>query len=113
MDESDNINVVMDFFRQIDTNNVSDFKSAECSVDYKTDNNEYSFYGNYNVNVNTGNRDYYSVSIDGINVNKYHTEFRTNYQNFKFNGKSLIINGVAMGKNFNKYKIEITPISNV
>ncbi|GEM_PF-5316023 len=103
------LDAINQFFYAIKTSNTcSGIKTHDCQVTYRTDIDSFNFIS-CPVTVNINNKDYYSVYIEGLNSNDYHTEFQSDYQNFWFdkNTQRLIIIGKANNKQFSEYQIEI------
>lgn len=117
MDKMENFNVIKQFFDLMgNSNKPLEHKTCECSVTYKTYNDKSDFIKGFTkklpVSVNISNRNFYSVYIEELDSDKYHIEFRSNYQDFSFDpsSKALTVEGIANGKKFAKYKVGISII---
>lgn len=113
MNKTENFDVIKQFFDLMgNSNKPLEHKTCECFIIYKTYNDKFDFIKKLPVSVNISNRDFYSVSIEDLDSDNYHIEFRSNYQNFSFNPSSetLVIKGIANGKKFSRYKVEISII---
>lgn len=113
MDKTENFDVIKQFFDLMgNSNKPLEHKTCECFIIYKTYNDKFDFTRKLPVSVNISNKDFYSVYIEDLDSDKYHIEFRSNYQDFSFDSssKTLTIKGIANGKKFAKYKVEISII---
>ncbi len=102
-----NFSEIRKFFDKIDTNNKSCVRTQTCIVTYETNVDDLNFTQNIKVTVNISSRDYHSIELNDLNVDKYYTNFDSRYQNFNFTSNCLTIKGTAFNKDFQTYKIEI------
>lgn len=115
MDEAKNIIAIKDFFNIIPpANNCSSVKTCTCNVVYTTDASDYDLKKELPIDINISNADYCYVYIHGIDEEKYHTQFQSNFQDFSFDKvlDCLTIIGNAKNKKFSKYKIKISICQN-
>ena len=101
-------NAFYDFFMKHKTLKNYLYFKKNATVIYTADGNKESF-ENQSVSFRlNSSHELGTVNLDDFNTNLYYTEFRTDYQDFKFQKNQLIITGSGDGKkSFTEYKIVI------
>lgn len=104
-----NFTEIKELFDRIDLDKNSNLRQKILHVSYKTDKPELDFECTTEVTVNISNRNYYSIELNDLDENEYHTSFDSRYLNFNFDEtrNCLTIKGNAHYKNFTKYKVSI------